>query len=211
MTTSTWNRTPIFIVVAVLIGVVTFIGWFRESDSVPRLNADTVTIANFVASDAYLKMPFDKQALFMKVLEDREDNGELKRAFSSGRLSEASYRAAIQEAWLGEQLKRAEKYAVLAPGPNRTRFIVDLLDRKQKQPKPESGKASGGSGADDDRDDVDLVKRDPSATQLRVQSWPAPVRTQFEAYRQAYDDARQAREEAAKPQPATPQPPVEGA
>lgn len=208
MTGSTWNRTPIVLTacVAGLIGLGALIAWVKRSDSAPRLNSDTVTLATFVSTDAYGKLSFDKQALFMKVMEDREDNGELKRAFSNGKLSEAAYRAAIQEAWLGEQLKRSEKYAVLAPGSARTRFIAELLDRKQKKPKSEPGKGPGASRMDDDTDDVDVVKRDPSATKARVDSWPAPVREQFEAFRQAYDDAKQARDEAAKPQPADPAP-----
>lgn len=158
----------------------------------PRLNEDTVTLARFVSTPDYTKLPFDKQSLYMKVLEDREDNGELKKAFEALKLSESDYRAARQEAWLGEQLKRSEKFAGLSPGPARTKFINELLDKKARKKAQEAKPGKDNSDAND-------IKRDQSLEKERISTWPPEVRLRWEEFRKAYNDQKDAREQATTP------------
>jgi len=163
--------------------------WSMVPGGKPRLNQDTASLARFVASEEYAKLPFDKQQLYMKVIEDREDNGDLKRAFAARQLSESEYRTAKLEAWLGEQLKRSEKYAGLPPGPARTKYISELLNRKAKAESQEKKSSR-------DNDD-DSIKRDDTAEKTRIAALPPDVRAQWEDFRRAYREQKEARDNAA--------------
>ncbi|MGE5609163.1 MAG: hypothetical protein ACM359_07905 [Bacillota bacterium] len=176
----------------VVIGAIAALLWSKGSDETPRLNADTVSLAKFASTDQYTKLPFDKQRLYMKVLEDRDDNNELKKAFAAGRLTEAEYRTALQEAWLGQQLKRSERFTSL-PAPARALYISELLNKKAKD-KAKDNKNSSGSSK---RDAADEVKRDDTLEKMRIAAWPPEVRMQWEEYRRAYEDQKNAREKAA--------------
>ena len=164
--------------------------WAVAGDDEPRLNDDTVTLVKFVSGGAYEKLPFARQAEYMKVLEDRDDNDELEAAFEAGRLSEAEYRAGLLEAWLGQQVKRSEKFASLPPGPARDRYVRELLDKKDAK---KARKAAKPRPADADPE----VKRDKALQDIRIAAWPADARGRWEQYRRAYDAQKEAREAAA--------------
>lgn len=167
------------------------VAWQVRPDGAPRLNSDTATIAAFVATEEYAKLPFDRQQAYMKTLEDRDDNDELEKVFMLQKLSESQYRAAIQEAWLGQQLKRSEGYMALPAGPARIKYINSLLDKKVK--KDQTRKRSIKS---QEEEAADSIKRDATATKLRIESWPAPVREQYETFRKAYEEQKEVRDAA---------------
>jgi hypothetical protein len=156
-------------------------------DGQPRLNDDTVSLVKFVAGKDYAKLPFHRQAEYMKVLEDRDDNDELETAFKAGNVGEGEYRAALMEAWLGQQLKRSEKFATLAPGAPRDRYIRELLDKKDAK---DARKAARGKSADD----ATKVKRDKAMEDIRINGWPPDARARYEQYRRAYAAQKDGRE-----------------
>ena len=170
--------------------------WAVSRDGDPLLNEDTVTLVKFISGPRYTKLPFARQAEYMKVLEDRDDNDELEAAFEAGKLTEAEYRAGLMEAWLGQQVKRGEKYASLPPGAARERYIRELVDKKEakdakkaaSQRKPESAKSESAQPD---------VKRDKAQEDIRMAAWPVDARTKWEQYKRAYDAERDAREAAA--------------
>lgn len=179
-------------VVAVAVGA--FAIWASSHDRAPQVNADTKTLAAFVSSSDYLELPFDRQSVYMKVLEDREDAGELKEMHKAGTIPVDHYRAAIQEAWLGEQLKRSEKYASMPPG-DKPKYIQELLEKKAKKKsgKAKTGGGSGGGSRGGDEDGVE-IKRDASTSQARLGAWPADARRKWEEFNTAYDAAKAARD-----------------
>jgi len=155
----------------------------RDRGGLPDLRADTATLARFVASDAYARLPFGAQCPFMNVLEAREDKGEIRALFNAGRISETQCRAALLEASLGEHFQRSERYARLAPGKPREAFVLGLLERKQKSREKRDGAAAPASN----------VRVDRSIEQLRIAAWPANVRARFEEFTiacAAHDTAR---------------------
>jgi hypothetical protein len=166
--------------------------WAVTRPEQPRLNDDTVSIVKYVCTDDYAKLSFPRQAEYMKVLEDRDDNDELETAFEAGQLTESEYRAALMEAWLGQQVKRSEKYASLPPGAAREKYIRDLLNKKEKK-KAAKGNKRQPEGADTE------VKRDKAMEDIRINAWPAEARTRWQDYRRAYDAQKEAREAAAAP------------
>jgi hypothetical protein len=185
------RRKPLFVAAGValmLLGGISL--WAVAREGQPRLNDDTESLVNFVASKEYAKLPFPRQAEYMKVLEDRDDNDELETAFEAGRIGEREYRAALMEAWLGQQLKRSEKFVALAPGGPRDRYIRDLLDKKDAKKARKASRAK----ADDGRVEV---KRDKAVEDVRIAAWPADARARYEQYRRAYDAQKDARDAAA--------------
>ena len=163
----------------------------------PRLNDDTVSIVQFAATRAYAKLPFERQAEYMKVLEDRDDNDELDAAFEAGKLTESEYRTGLLEAWLGQQLKRSEKYTSLPPGPARERYIKELVDKKDAKKARKAGRKQPADAAPE-------VKRDKAQEDIRIAAWPPEVRARWEQYKRHYDAEKDAREAAATKQNAAP-------
>ena len=157
----------------------------------PLLNEDTVTLVKFVSGPRYAKLPFARQAEYMKVLEDRDDNDELEAAFEAGKLTEAEYRAGLLEAWLGQQVKRGEKFASLPPGAARERYIRELVDKKEAKDARKAAKQRKPESAQPD------VKRDKAQEDIRIAAWPTEARTKWEQYKRAYDAEKDAREAAA--------------
>ena len=114
----------------------------------------------------------------------------LKAAFDAERLSEGEYRAALLEAWLGEQLKRSDKYAQLSP-KKREAYVSELVTKKEKKKakKPAAvGPRAAALAAVE-------VKRDSTLEDARIAAWPADVRQRWESYRQAYEQERERRKE----------------
>jgi hypothetical protein len=165
--------------------------WSLVSKEDPRLNADTVTLVRFITSDRYLGLPLEKQGPYMEVIETREDNGEIRELFETGRISESEYRAALLEAWLGEQLKRSTRYAGLPAGSTRQEYVRDLLDKKQKRKKEKDTSAKSGGGGKAGL--ASKIKRDGAAEEIRIAAWPAEARRRWEDFRKAYDAEKDAR------------------
>ena len=185
------------IMVGVLFGIVaavSILAMAMKEPEAPPMNADTATLVKFVTTERYAELPFDRQRDYMYVLEGRDDNDELKAGYEANKLTEAEYRAAILEAWLGQQLKRSQKYAALT-GRARDEYIQSLVDKKLAKKKPDGGKKP--AAASDDAGGKPKVKRDTSADDARVAKWPAEVRAQYEKYKQAYDAAKDAADAAA--------------
>jgi hypothetical protein len=184
------------LMVGVLFGIVAAVSLLAvamKAPEAPPMNADTVTLVKFVTTERYANLPFDRQRDYMYVLEGRDDNDELEASFESGRITEAEYRAAILEAWLGQQLRRTQKYTALS-GRARDEYVQSLVEKKLSKKKPDDVKKPATAGADGGKP---KVKRDTSADDPRIAKWPAEVRAQYEKYKQAYDAAKDAAEAAA--------------
>jgi len=181
---------------AALVLIVAGIAFFgRGRGQPPPLNADTVTLVKFVASDAYGKLNYDQQRQFMGVLEDREDNDELKDAFNSGKIDEKQYRTALLEAWAGEQLKRSEKYARTNGEAAKLKYLNELSAKKAKS------KSAKPKNPSDTPTRHESIKRDPSLEDARMASLPPEVREQWQKFREAHSAAKAARDRVAESKP----------
>lgn len=186
-------RTPLIAASGVLVAVVligALVAAVGRGESEPPLNADTLTLVKFVNEPAYQKLPFARQQLYMKVLEDRDDNDELEDAFDAGQITEDQFRAAILEAWLGQQLKRSDKFHGYANEQARLRYVRELLDKKEEKEQRKAQK--NASGAKEEKPS-DSVKRDDAMEELRINAWPADVRAKWQAYRKLYESEKDAR------------------
>jgi hypothetical protein len=143
-------------------------------------------LAKFVSSKDFERLPFEKQRLYYKVLDDR--GNELDDAFKQGRVTEGEYRNALEAAWLGKHLNHVEKYFSLAPGSARANYIDQLVTKKVKK-DAKNGK--------DENVDPDDPRVDETAAELRTELWPSNVRTQWEQFHNVYHQEKKLREKAA--------------
>ena len=169
--------------------------WAMIRDDRPRLNDDTVSIVKFVTTRNYQRLPLGERAEYMLVLEDRDDNDELKDLFNGGRISEGEYRAAIEEVWLGQQYKRSQKYSTLPPGPARVAYVRGLVHKKLEKDARKAAKSASGKKNNKD-EPSDSVKRDESTEEARIAEWPTDARAKWEQFRAAYKTEKEALEEA---------------
>ena len=183
------------ILAIILVGVIVYAVAAKEE--APPLNADTITIVKFVSSPAYQKLPFDRKQLYMKLLEDRDDNDELDDAFDAGKITEDQYRAASLGAWQGQQLKRSEKFNSQPNEQARLRYVREILDKKEEKDQRKAPKKASGAAKQDKPSDA--VKRDESLEDLRVAAWPPDVRAKWQSFRTTYESEKDARARAAAP------------
>lgn len=168
----------------VLVALIIFLVLSRR-DAEPRLNDTTAVLAKFVTSKQFDAMPYEKQRLYYKVLDDRAD--EIDQLFKQGKLTDSDCRAALEAAWLGKHINRVEKYVSLPAGNARANYIAQLLTKKAKK---DAVKAKDGV------DEADDIRVDETAASLRVESWPPNVRDQWNLFHTAYHQEKKLRETA---------------
>jgi len=156
----------------------------------PRLNDATVVLVKYCSTPDFEKMAFDQQRQYLKVLEEREDKGDVERAFRDGKITEAEYRATLVNAELGKHLGRMEKYYAVPPGQPRTNYLNRLIDKKEKKAKLKPTT----------KPDEDEMVPDKEVEKLRIEAWPADVREQWRQYQTSYKDLKHLREQVTKPQ-----------
>ncbi|MGA2496593.1 MAG: hypothetical protein ABSH20_02560 [Tepidisphaeraceae bacterium] len=192
------------------VGLIVLGGWFLfRKPALARLNADTATLARFVATDTYLNLPLERQDPYMKVLKEREDSLDLQKSFTEGRITEDEYRNARQEAWYWQQIKRSEKWAALPTPEAKVAYLNELIGKKEKDihpgsalpdvPKPDKAagaldkapKAGKGKKIKAPKTDDSLgIKRDDSFERIRINRWPKESRDRWIAFHRAYKDQK---------------------
>ncbi len=181
----------------VVLGVALF--YFTRPMEEPPLNADTDVILKFAASDAFNKLSFDRQTLFMKTIEDREK--EIKKAYEAGKYTDSELRLAKELAWFGDQIDQMNKYHAKANQRERLAYLDKVLDvgepPKEEKPKSREPTPSGRDSSD--------VKRDETTEDARPITWPADVQARWKEYRAALRERRHQIEAAQNPasKPAT--------
>jgi hypothetical protein len=171
--------------------VVALVVWRPWQSGPPRLNEAPSKIASFTTSDGFAKLPFDRQWVYLKQMDAKED--ALVEAYRAGRMSEEEYRKALEAAYLGRQLGRMKKYFERTPGAEREAYLDKLLTKKESEkrgdkPQPKL-KADGTVKAPKvdakDAEDLKDLKRDDSEETAAIKSWPADVQKQWQEFHSA--------------------------
>jgi hypothetical protein len=206
--------------VLLLVGLGYLIYIKTRAPELPPVNADTVTLAKFLSDEKYGELDFQQQFKFMKVMEDRDDKKEIRKAFLDGQLNEEEYRQAKLEAWVAQQINRTDKFLEAAPGRDRIAYITERVkkdeddddkdDKDKDKDKDDGNKGAGDKGGDGDKaPKAELPKVDPSLKKARLEQLPADVRERYRQYKEAYDeeqDRRDLEKKAKKAQKAATQP-----
>jgi hypothetical protein len=196
-------RTAVIVAAVVVLVTTTATTWYLarpKTDPTPRLDAPIEEVAKYVAGEHFAKLPFERQRLFMTMLDERKD--ELDRAYRDRKLDSREYRKGLEYAWFGEQLPRMEKYHGL-PSEEQAAYIDQRLDKKDGKggkKKKEDGEAGVGSTADAlaesaPADGLVEVKRDEQTEKDIPKTWPPEWREKWKKYREALKDRREEREE----------------
>ena len=188
---------------AVVLGLIALLVWRPWTPEPPRLNSPVHEIAKFSATSDFEKLPFERQYTYMELLDDKKEG--IEQAYEQGQLTDDEFRRALQMAWFGERVGRARNYFSKPPGRERTAYLDKLLDKRDKK------KAEGDKSEDPDEDVKPLkasdIGRDDSRQDEQIAAWPAEVQAQWQEFKNAYDqrkEARKARKEAAGTQPGEP-------
>jgi hypothetical protein len=183
-----------------------------------RLNADSITLARFVATDTYLNLPLERQEPYMKVLKEREDAYDLQNNFTAGKLTEDEYRNARQEAWYWQQIKRSEKWASLPTPKEKIAYLNELIEKKERDTHPASA-LPGVPKPDKSADKLDKapkapkpgkkpkaqkpegeeplgIKRDDSFERIRINRWPKEASQRWNEFHRAYKEQKKVYEAA---------------
>ena len=168
----------------------------------PRLNEDQGTVAKFAVSPDFARLPFERQATYMQVLDDNED--QVDAAYAAGKLTDIEYRKALQLVYLGKHLGRATKFADLPPGREREAYLDKQLEKKKGKNDDEDDAPAAGAGgikplpkAPAAKEPV-KIKRDESNQEVQIAAWPAEVREKWVAYRTALAERKDQLKDAAK-------------
>ena len=197
------KKTPINpkVLIGIGIGVLVLIGAIvagvivTRPPAEPPLNADSLTILKFAGTNQFAKLPFERQVIHMKLIDEREK--QLKDAYEEGEIDEQQLRLAKELAWFGKQLDRMGEYHAKPSARERQAYLDRLIQKDEKKdaedeqkekekPKPAGDPAKRKSGD---------VQRDQLSEEIRPMTWPKDAQTKWMQYRSALRD----RKEALKP------------
>src|SRR5258706_6966385 len=148
------TKKQILILCSIAAGIALIVGlyflWQKTRPRMPRLDAPTPVLARYVMTEDFEKQPFDMQAQFMKTLETRNKRDktdpnkgkELDKAYADRQITETEYRAALQMAWFGKHLSRADRYAAQGRAQKQAyldELILESIKEKELEktnPKP---------------------------------------------------------------------------
>jgi hypothetical protein len=161
----------------------------------PHLGGEPSKLAEFSGTADFQKMPFEKREVYMKMMNTKKE--QIIQAYANGQLSLEDYQKALLAAHLGKQLDDMRKYYAKPIGPDRTKYLDKLLNKKDV--KEEERKKN--PTAREQKKEQDLLK-DDVAEKAEVSTWPGEVQAQYNAYREALAERKKihkSAKEAAKP------------
>lgn len=181
--------------IAVVVGLLIWKPWHTEP---PRLNEPPVKVAKFAISSNLSDLPFDRQVVYLKHLDDHEK--EMVEAYRAGQMSEADYAKALQAAYLGRHIRRMENFHERRTPAERDAYLDRLMSKKDAEKSgtvwtKKDGTKEVLSPDAKDSDDVKHIKRDQSQEAATIQSWPAEVQKQWAEYHQAWEERKRVKKE----------------
>jgi hypothetical protein len=187
----------------VLIGAIVTAVIVTRPPKEPPLNADSVDIIRFAGTEQFNDLPFERQYIFMKLIDDREK--QLKDRYEEGQIEAPELRLTKELAWFGKQLDRMNKYHAKQNAQQKQAYIDELIRKAEakdaEDEKSEKEKSATPRNDTKERKSGD-VPRDQLTEEIRPLTWPKDVQAKWNAYRTALRD----RKEALKP----PEAPVTG-
>ncbi len=150
-------------------------------------NNDAVKLAKVASSAEFANASAEKQRQWMLSMNDRKD--QIVATYRGGRLTEQEFQAAMNLAWMAKQEDHVTKYYRLAAGKEREAFL-DKLAKKHFEAK-DAAKTDPSKDDDFNHDEV--------WEQNWITKWPSEKRAQYEAFRKARDERRDAWKLANRP------------
>jgi hypothetical protein len=167
------------VVLGVGLAIYAYFGYTRSKNAPPPLDAQPLSIAQFVASPKFDLLPFEKQRLYMKELAGKRK--ELEAEYKAGKLQKEPLEDALAVGWLGKQLKHIDTY-----------YSLNELDKKYLLDKILDGQLRENAEGKDE-----LSKDKKKVTSL-VERFPDQRRRDYESFRKALKEREKERDKEAK-------------
>src|SRR5947207_8191189 len=121
------NKKALVAMIAVAALVVAIVGgvalWKTMHPGPPPVTAPTEKLAAFVTSDAFLKLPYEKQKEYLGALDARNGDGELEKFWRAQKVTDLQMGMLREGAWLGKYIGRMDKFFTAPPGSQRMEYI----------------------------------------------------------------------------------------
>lgn len=171
--------------IAVAFGAVAVWALALRSDEPPApAETDLVTLANFVRSNEFKRMPEAQKRPYMKTL--RKNVDALAEARQSGRISQGDYEEAYLNAQLERKLDQMEEFYSLPANRRLAALTAEYVKKGREKPKPAiAAAAKPEPPKPDDEVEDDWIDD-------RVQTWPAEEQTKWAEFRRVLKQAKTA-------------------
>jgi len=155
------------VVLGVGYAIYAYFDYSRSKNAPPRLDAPTLTIAQFVATPKFDQLPFNRQMLLMKELAGKRK--ELEAQFKEGKLTKEQLEDALAVGWLGNQFKHIDEY-----------FSLGEIDRKNKLDKMIDHQL-----VENVNEPKDEISKDKTKVKSLIERFPDQHRREYDTYRKA--------------------------
>jgi hypothetical protein len=124
----------------------------------------------------------------MRVIEDRDDNKDLKRLFESKQITEDEFRTAKLEGWMAQQLSEADKFFGKS-GAERQEWLARQVAKDLEQNEEDEATTKPAEEVKPSGEQKKIkVEVDATTKQMRVESLPADAKERYLAFRKAWDE-----------------------
>lgn len=150
--------------------------YFRRPavDPNPRLNSNFDNLAQFVATNNFDKLEFDRKKLYWKELSGKKK--ELEQLFEEKKIDRKQAQEILSVMWIGKQFKHVEHYNSLG-AIDRKDYLDKLIDDEISDPKKPK----------------DALERDKPRVKTLEATFPSQDRQELEAFRKALSEREKQR------------------
>ena len=165
----------------VLIAGVAIAFWSLRSPKPPPPTADVATLAKFVRTDAYKKLPEDQKRPYMKSL--RKGMAQLADARNQGQISQNDYEAGYLNAYLERKLDDMDEFFKIPEAKRKQVLLAEYVKKNRTKPATAASSSTPPHPAED---------KEEHFVDHRVEKWPPEERAKWEQYRHAIKEAKEA-------------------
>lgn len=171
----TKNRKLLAALLAGTVVVGGLVTWILLSSRAPAPSGDTVSLAKFVSTAEFESLTEDRKRPYLETLE--KSKAQLAMAHELGRISDAEYETALQNAWVGRIERQMDDYLALADAAKRIRLVDKIINQRQAAHARQAGGKKGHG---------ELLRE-------RMRAWPPEMLKRWDQFRKAVQERRRAR------------------
>lgn len=154
----------------------------------PKVTGDPSKLSQFVNTDDFHNMSFEKREIYMKMMHAKKD--QIVKSYTDGQITVDEYQKDLLMAHLGKNLDDMRKYFAKPVGAERVKYLDKVITKKDE--KDEAAKRD--PTAKEVANEQSLLK-DDTAERAEVATWPQDVQTEYNQYRQALEDRKKLRKD----------------
>ena len=177
--------------VALVIAVVLLFIFQPWRHGEPGGNGNPAKLSEFVNTNDFQNMSFEKRELYMKMMHARKD--QIVKSYTDGQITVEEYQKDLLMAHLGKNLADMRKYFSKPIGAQRLKYLDKEVSKKLT--KDEAIKHDPAAKQIDDEQNA---LKDDAAERAEIATWPPEVQSEYTQYRQALSDQKKLRKDSKK-------------